>query len=470
MKSRSSVTKLARSDFMAHRSRVVVLTPKTLVLAWLCLTCGCGSDNAGTATTASGGTSSGGTATGGTATGGTATGGAATGGTATGGAATGGAATGGAATGGTADNGGTSTAGGAGGTTSASGCRVWVATDGDDANPGTEALPVLTLVKGYDLLCPAPPTGTANGAECLGEAPRTLCIKPGTYAMNLRLELRKTRMGTETSPVTIQGDSSSTTRPVLDFTTQPRVLSCGAPVDSSGGELTGITMNADYTVLKHVEIMNANDNCIKVQGAHNLVEDVVVHGCADAGIQISSGSGYTASGTNNTVLNCDSYQNNDTQCYGNGGDGFAVKTGTGAGNVFRGCRAWDNADDGFDLFAWTSPIVLDNCWAMNQATTTAGTNSDGDGFKLGGNSISTEHVLSNLVAVGNTNGSSGYGFNENTNPASMTCTGTCAAWDNRTNVGTIGGVSTTAIGSATAAAMVSAARNADGSLPAVSSL
>jgi hypothetical protein len=426
---------------MARRLRLVVLTPKTLVLVWLCLTGGCGSDDAGATNTA------------------------------TGGAATGGAATGAAATGGTADTGGASTAGGAGGTISTSDCRVWMATDGDDANPGTEALPVLTLVKGYDLLCPAPPTGTENGAECLGEAPRTLCIKPGTYPMNLRFELRKTRMGTEPSPITLKGDPRSTTRPVLDFSTQPRVGSCGAPVDSSGGELTGITMNANYTVLKHLELTNANDNCVKVQGAHNLVEDVVVHGCADTGIQISSGSGYEASGTNNTVLNCDSYQNNDTQCGGNGGDGFAVKVGTGAGNVFRGCRAWDNANDGFSVFAWTSPVVLDNCWAINQASTTAGTNSDGDGFKLGGNSISTEHVLSNLVAVGNANGTSGYGFNEFTNPASMTCTGTCASWNNRTNVGlTISGVSTTAIGSATAAAMISAARNADGSLPAVSSL
>jgi hypothetical protein len=95
-----------------------------------------------------------------------------------------------------------------------------MATDGDDANPGTETSPVLTLAKAYDLLCPPPPSGTANGTECSGEAPRTLCIKPGTYAVDVRLELKKTRMGTETSPVTLQGDPSSTTRPVLDFSTQ----------------------------------------------------------------------------------------------------------------------------------------------------------------------------------------------------------------------------------------------------------
>jgi len=31
-------------------------------------------------------------------------------------------------------------------------------------------------------------------------------------------------------------------------------------------------------------------------------------------------------------------------------------------NVFRGCRAWENSDDGFDFYGWGSPITVDNCW------------------------------------------------------------------------------------------------------------
>jgi hypothetical protein len=366
---------------------------------------------------------------------------------------------------------GTSAAAGATNVVSVADCKVWVAADGDDTSPGSETQPVLTLAKAYDLICPAPPTGTANGAECLLPAPRMICIKPGTHAMSLRFELKKTRMGTEASPITIQGDPRSAAKPVLDFTTQARVASCGAATDSSGGELTGITMNADYTVLRHVEIKNANDNCVKVQGAHNLVEDVVVHGCADVGIQVSSGSGYTGSGSYNTILNCDSYQNNDVQCNGNTADGFAVKVGTALGIEFRGCRAWDNADDGWDLTSWTSPILLDNCWAMNQATTTLGTNSDGDGMKLGGNGqtgtngLATAHVLSNLIAVGNTNGSGAHGIGEGTNTAPLTCTGTCAAWGNGNDTTAVTGVSTTPIANVTAASLISAARNSDGSLP-----
>jgi hypothetical protein len=412
-----------------------------------------GGTSASGGATATGGTT---TTTGGQPTGGTSTGGKATGGTAIGGTATGGTATGGTGTGGT----------GTGGTSSTTGCDVWVATNGSDTNPGTEASPLLTLQKGYDTLCPPPPSGTANGAACLGTL-KTLCIKAGTYAIGTRLELKKTRMGTASRILTIQGDPGSTTKPVLDFSSQPRV-GCGDNPDD--GNLGGITMNADYTALKNLELKGSNDNCIKVQGAHNLVQGVVIHGCADAGIQVSSGSGYTGSGTYNTILNCDSYQNNDTQCNGENADGFAAKEGTGVGNVFRGCRSWDNADDGWDLYAWTSPVTIDNCWAMRQCATTLGSGSDGNGFKLGGGSISAAHILSNLVAVDNSYGSPGCGFTENSNPASMTCTGTCAAWGNKTNVDSIGGVSTTAIGSATSAKMIAAQRAADGSLPSISSL
>jgi hypothetical protein len=232
-------------------------------------------------------------------------------------------------------------------------------------------------------------------------------------------------------------------------------------------------MNADWTVLKNLEISHANDNCIKVQGANNLVENVVVHDCEDAGIQISTGSGYTNSGANNTILNCDSYQNNDTLCSGENADGFAAKEATATGNVFRGCRSWDNADDGYDLYAFTSPVTLDNCWAINQANTTNGSNSDGNGFKLGGADVPAAHILSNLISVGNQGGSNGCGFTSNSNTQNMACSGQCAAWSNTENVcdSNITGVGTTALGSATVANMTAAtARNTDGSLKAITAL
>jgi len=236
----------------------------------------------------------------------------------------------------------------------------------------------------------------------------------------------------------------------------------------------GIDIGSDWTRVKGVEVANANDTGILVQGAHDFVELCDVHDSADTGIKISSSSGFTGSGTFNTILNCDSHHNNDPQCNGANADGFGAKEGGGDGNVFDGCRSWDNADDGWDLFAWTSPVTVRNSWAFNMGATTSGSMSNGNGFKMGGNGVSAVHVMSNLFGFDN-NGNGGHasdwGFTNNSNPASMTCRG-CGAWNNKggsfQSISHTGDVAMPAgITSAKAAA---AKRNADGSLPAITSL
>jgi hypothetical protein len=280
-------------------------------------------------------------------------------------------------------------------------------------------------------------------------------------------------MGTASNPLIIQGDPTSTTKPVLDFSSQPRVA-CGA--NPSDGNLGGITINADYVTLKNLEVKGANDNGIKVQGAHDRVELCVVHANADCGIQISDGSGYTGSGSNNTIINCDSYQNNDTQCNGANADGFCAKEPSGSmgtGNVFDGCRSWDNADDGYDFYGWNQPVTVRNSWAFNMGGTTAGTGSNGNGFKMGGNKVSAAHTMSNCFAFDNNeakgSSSADWGFTNNSNPATITCTG-CGAWNNRG--GSFQSVTHTGdvTASATSAKASAAARTANGSLPAITSL
>jgi len=373
----------------------------------------------------------------------------------------------GAATGGSAGTGGSSgggTGGGAG-TGTTGDCRVWLAPNGNDSNDGSEASPVATLLHAYDLVCPKPPDGTENGAECLGPAPRTLCVKPGTYQMTERLEFKKTRMGTASNRIILQGDPNSTDRPLFDFAGQTR-LTCGENPDNIGG----LTVNASYVTVKNIEVAHANDSCILVQGTEDVIEHVLTYECADTGIQISSGGEFTGSGTNNTILNCDSHSNYDVQCDGENADGFAIKEGTGTGNEFIGCRSWNNTDDGFDLFAWTSTVRIENSWAFDQSATTSDSGSDGNGFKLGGDGVSATHTLVGLFAVGNSR-NTGNGFTENSNPASLTCSGGCASWGNVVNVDSVSGVSTTAVSGANVTNMkADSARNADGSLKAITDL
>jgi hypothetical protein len=275
-------------------------------------------------------------------------------------------------------------------------------------------------------------------------------------------------MGTASNRIIIQGAPglSLAQRPVFDFRTQER-LACGDNPDNIGG----ITVNAHYVTLKNLVIRGANDSCITVQGIEDIIENVLVYECADTGIMVRSGDAFTPQAKNNTVKNCDSHSNDDSQCDGENADGFAIKEGTGTGNTFTGCRAWNNADDGFDFFAWTSPVRLENSWAFNQTDTTGGGESDGNGFKLGGDDVSAAHTISGLYATGNVNGSNGEGFTRNSNPASMSCSG-CASWGNTVNDGDgISGLPGTAPANATVSKMqADSARNADGSLKAITSL
>jgi len=370
--------------------------------------------------------------------------------------------------------GGTSAGGTSAGGTSAGGngggggpCDVWVAPDGNDTNPGSYAAPVLTPQHAYDLVCPGV-AGSVNGDLCSGTR-STICLKAGTYNLSTRIEFKKTRMGTSSRIITMMADPAATTKPILNFAGQPR-LACGEnPADKN---IYGIDMGADWYRVKGLEVENANDSGILVQGAHDFVEDCAVHGSEDTGVLVNSSSGFTGSGTYATIKNVDSYQNIDKRCNGANADGFGVKKGVGEGNVFDGCRAWDNADDGYDLYAWESPVTIKNSWAFNQGATYSGSESNGNGFKMGGNKVSAKHVMSNLFGFYN-NGTGGHkadwGFTNNSNPASMTCTG-CGAWNNTggsfQNIGHTGDVSA----NATPAKAAAAKRNADGSLPDITKL
>ncbi|HVV49678.1 MAG TPA: right-handed parallel beta-helix repeat-containing protein, partial [Polyangia bacterium] len=334
-------------------------------------------------------------------------------------------------------------------------------------NPGTQAAPVATPQHAYDLVCPGV-RGAANGAVCSGTL-STMCLKAGTYKLTTRVEFKKTRMGTSSRIITMMADPAATTKPILDFSGQPR-LACGD--DPADKNIYGVDIGADWYRVSGLEISGANDSGILVQGAHDFVENCAVHDSEDTGVLISSSSGYTGSGTYATITDVDSYHNHDERCDGANADGFGAKKGSGVGNVFDGCRSWDNSDDGYDFFAWTDPVTVKNSWAFNMGATTAGSQSNGNGFKMGGDSVSAKHVMSSLFAFYN-NGNGGHkadwGFTNNSNPASMTCTG-CGAWNNEG--GSFQGITHTGdvTGKATAAAAAAAKRNADGSLPDITKL
>lgn len=199
----------------------------------------------------------------------------------------------------------------------------------------------------------------------------------------------------------------------------------------------GLSFSSDYWTLRNVEVYGAGDNGIYVGGNHNVIEGVDVHDCRDSGIQIgrksSSDSSIETWPSFNLIKNCTSHDNHDVS--GEDSDGFACKLTTGIGNVFDGCIAYNNVDDGWDLYAKgetgpIGPVTLRNCVAFNNGVTSYGVgtaNSDGNGFKLGGEGIAVSHLVENCLAFDNLS----CGFTDNSNPGTITMIG-CTAYNNGT--------------------------------------
>src|SRR5204863_9143480 len=122
--------------------------------------------------------------------------------------------------------------------------------------------------------------------------------------------------------------------------------------------------------------------CFDNEGSDNLYEQLSAHDGMAIGFWIGAGS-------NTLVLNCDAYRNHDSFSEnGRGGnvDGFGYHGRKGSvNNVFRGCRAWFNSDDGFDFINSSEVATIENCWAFyNGYSTSFEPLADGNGFKGAG--------------------------------------------------------------------------------------
>jgi hypothetical protein len=147
-----------------------------------------------------------------------------------------------------------------------------------------------------------------------------------------------------------------------------------------------------------------------------IIERLDTYGCGLGGY-------WTGNNSNNLILNCDFHDNYDPITGGESGspyenaDGLNYENTTGSGNIIRGCRFWNNADDGLDLYGHDCDNTLvENCWCWGQGfqedRETLG--GDGSGFKLGGlmaNPIPSKLAITirNCIAFGN----AAWGYNEN---------------------------------------------------------
>ena len=125
--------------------------------------------------------------------------------------------------------------------------------------------------------------------------------------------------------------------------------------------------------VKGLEIKEAPAIAYKASNVNNSKwENLDIHHNGNSGFSLRGES------SNNRLLNSDSHHNFDT--VGNGGyaNGVQVVHGSGDDNVIRGVRAYNNSDDGFDLWKFKGNVTLEDNWAYNNGID----QGDGFGFKL----------------------------------------------------------------------------------------
>jgi hypothetical protein len=256
---------------------------------------------------------------------------------------------------------------------SAYSAKIYVATTGKNTNKGTIDSPFLTVQR-------------AQGAVSAGD---TVYIRGGIYTMTEDMIAKKEKAWAYVTYL----DKSGTQGRRINYWAYPGEI----PVfDYQNVKPVGLRINAfevmgSYIHLKGIHVIgvqvtltgHTQSACFENQGSNNIYEQLSMHDGQAIGF-------YLIKGANNLILNCDAYNNHDYTSQnklGGNTDGFGnhPSGSTDFGNVFRGCRAWFNSDDGYDCINAKAATVFDNCWAFYNGYSTAFSSlGDGNGFKAGG--------------------------------------------------------------------------------------
>lgn len=282
--------------------------------------------------------------------------------------------------------------------------NVYVAPQGDDTAEGTLQAPLRTLTAAQEKV----------------SAGDTVWIRGGVYQMTNQDITGQERRYVHVFKLDKSGDMDGRIcyfaypgdeRPVFDFTA----------VRPNNLRVSAFWITGDWLHLKGFDIVgvqvvmkgHTQSECISARGgSHCIFEHLAMH----HGMAIGY---YQTAGSDNLVLNCDAYCNYDPYSegpYGGNVDGFGghVLDASQTGNVFRGCRAWWNSDDGYDLIRNQSAYVIEDCWSFlnGYQPNSMERAGDGTGFKAGGFGMKPEvmeprvmprHMIRNCIAYMNKN-------------------------------------------------------------------
>ncbi|MEH1129340.1 sigma-70 family RNA polymerase sigma factor [Micromonospora sp. CPCC 206061] len=250
---------------------------------------------------------------------------------------------------------------------------VYVAANGSDANDGSLERPYATLAKAVAVVRPG----------------QTIALRGGTYRPTEPVAIDTS--GDPERRITLSNYRGE--RPVIDASRVP-------------AESWAVTHRGGYWTVQGLEIKNSRSHayvCLSCRG--NIFRRLSIHDNVRSGLTLRD------PGTvDNQVLDSDFWRNYDPTDAGHSGVGLAIKFGSGTGNVVRGCRAFDNADSGFDLGEFADAVRLEYNWAygngVNRWNATVW-QSNADGFHLGG-VAPAPHLLRHNASWANI----GHGFSD----------------------------------------------------------
>jgi hypothetical protein len=248
----------------------------------------------------------------------------------------------------------------------------FVAPDGNDKSPGSKERPFATIQKAQSAVRPGDTVYLRGGTYAITET--QMARQERIYACMIYLD-KSGREGKTINYFAYPGE-----HPVFDFSAvRPANLRVAAfyvtgnYIHLQGFDVVGVQV----TIKTHTQ-----SECFENHGSHNVYEQLSMHDGMAIGF-------YLLEGADNLILNCDAYRNWDYFSEnGRGGntDGFGCHPAAGGkNNIFRGCRAWFNSDDGYDCINAHEATVFDHCWGFyNGFNKDFESEGDGNGFKAGG--------------------------------------------------------------------------------------
>lgn len=204
----------------------------------------------------------------------------------------------------------------------------FVATNGNDNNPGTQSAPFRTLRK----------------AGSVATAGYTVYIRGGVYYERLTIS----NSGTETSPIRFEAYPGET--PVIDGQNT---------IPSSWSGL--VYLYGDWTQVSGLEVRNSKYWGVAMRGRHSTAENLYVHHNLDMGIWV--GGDYSIAQNNRVWRNALSNENG-ARLYGSWGTGISaardVVDGLTQNAIIRNNTVWENWGEGVSTFEASGTLIEGN--------------------------------------------------------------------------------------------------------------